>query len=220
MYKATKGDQTYAAKKITCRDNQEKAFLSELMNSVELLSRSHENIVEICDKPILKKSKKVWIIMEFCEYGDLDNYFRHHVPEPQNLNFKINAMSQISKGLAYLHECDIIHRDLKPANVLVTRNAAGAIVFKISDFGLAKILNLDELQTSAMESNVGTRQFKAPEFWDQPPIYHRDVDVFACGLTFLAILQFDGTWRMVPMVEGSLDTDSEGNMPLGKAIVM
>ena len=211
----------YAAKKITCQQNQTKAFLSELINSLQFKKRSHENIVEICDDPIIKASKKLWIFMEFCIYGDLNNYFRHHVTDPQNLNFKINAMYQISKGLAYLHECDIIHRDIKPGNILVTRNASGAIVFKLSDFGLAKVLNQEQLQTSAMESNVGTKYFKAPEFWDRAPdgsiIYHRDVDVFACGVTFMAILQYDGTQStMEPKAEGSLDTHSEAAMAIGK----
>ena len=61
----------------------------------------------------------------------------------------------------------------------------------------------------------------APEFWDRAPdgsiIYHCDVDVFACGLTYLAILQYDGTHRMAPNAEGSIDTQSEGAKAIGKA---
>ena len=72
-----------------------------------------------------------------------------------------------------------------------------------------------------MSSNVGTLTFKAPEFWDKKPndrvTYHRNVDVYAAGLTFEAILQIiSGTQSLVPKVEGSMQ-HSETLMPIGLA---
>ena len=51
-----------------------------------------------------------------------------------------------------------------------------------------------------MHSNVGTMAFKAPEFWDPQTDerirYHRNVDVYAAGLTFTAIVQaVPGSYR-------------------------
>ena len=44
-----------------------------------------------------------------------------------------------------------------------------------------------------MTSDVGTLTFKAPEFFQRTSPgkieYHRNVDIYAAGLTFLAILQ-------------------------------
>ena len=66
----------------------------------------------------------------------------------------------------------------------------------------------------------GTLAFKAPEFWDQKPgnkvRYHRNVDVYAAGLTFTAMLQAKSGRKLVPHAEGSLQT-SETKMPIGLA---
>ena len=84
---------------------------------------------------------------------------------------------------------------------------------------MSKILDPDDL-TSAMSSNVGTLTFKAPEFWDHKPRdkvrYHRNVDVYAAGLTFAAMLQAKPGKKFVPCVEGSLQA-SETKMPIGLA---
>ena len=68
---------------------------------------------------------------------------------------------------------------------------------------------------------MGTLTFKAPEFWDKKPDdrvkYHRNVDVYAAGLTSTAMLQtIPGAQRLVPKVEGSLE-HSETLMPIGLA---
>jgi len=51
----------------------------------------------------------------------------------------------IARGILYLHEdshLNIIHCDLKPSNILLD-NKMNA---KISDFGLARIISIDQMQ--------------------------------------------------------------------------
>ena len=68
-----------------------------------------------------------------------------------------------------------------------------------------------------MTSNVGTLAFKAPEFFQRTsPVkieYHRNVDIYAAGLTFLAILQAKkGMKMLIPKIETPME-DSELHIP-------
>ena len=90
-------------------------------------------------------------------------------------------------------------------NILVT--SGRTIGIKLSDFDLSKILDPDA-STSGMSSNVGTPAFKAPEYFQffeqnkQRKIrYHRNVDAYALGLTYLALLQAKQDTNLRPQIE-------------------
>ena len=90
------------------------------------------------------------------------------------------------------------------------------LVLNLTDFDISKCLD-PEVGTSLMTSNVGTLAFKAPEFFlriSQGKMeYHRSVDIYAAGLTFLAILQGEKGKRMlIPHIETPRD-DSELHVP-------
>ena len=73
-----------------------------------LLQLNHGNIVKIFD--IEKQDNIIWMFMEFCSSGDLNEAFK-----TRNISFddKLNIIIQIGKGVEYLHRSNIIHRDLK-----------------------------------------------------------------------------------------------------------
>ena len=111
-------------------------------------------------------------------------------------------MYGIAKGISYLHSNNIIHRDVKPANILIA--SAIPLTPKLADFDISKALDFDA-ETSVMSSNVGTLAFKAPEFFMRSGgklEYHRNVDVYAAGLTFLAMIQAsEKSRKLVPHIE-------------------
>ena len=76
-----------------------------------------------------------------------------------------------------------IHRDTKPDNIL---NRGGLPVLA----NLSKFLE-EEYDTSLLTSDVCTRASKAPEFWERNADgklnHHGNLDIYAMGLTFLAI---------------------------------
>ena len=64
-------------------------------------------------------------------------------------------MRQILRGMDYVHKKNICHRDLKPENILKNKDG----VVKICDFGSAKVLSPDGLNTPYIVS----RYYRAPE---------------------------------------------------------
>src|SRR5262249_46738129 len=55
-------------------------------------------------------------------------------------------LRQVAGALSFVHAQNIIHRDLKPSNILIT-DQHGVEVAKVTDFGLAKLVDLTLART-------------------------------------------------------------------------
>ena len=80
-------------------------------------------------------------------------------------------------------ECfsQVIHCDIKPQNILLDDNFTA----RISDFGLAKLLRIDQTRT---KTNIrGTKGYVAPEWFRNTGITSK-VDVYSFGVVLLEII--------------------------------
>ena len=59
------------------------------------------------------------IAMEFCNAGNLNEFFIKHGAVLKEIKPKVKLMKQIINGVAFLHDKNIVHRDIKPANILL-----------------------------------------------------------------------------------------------------
>ena len=84
----------------------------------------------------------------------------------------------LNKGLKEMNDNNIIHRDLKPSNILLSFNKLriDKICFKISDFGISKLLN----ENNTLSSNV-TPVTKAPEVLKKEIISSKS-DIWSLGI--------------------------------------
>ena len=201
---------TIAAKRIDAKKHSR--VLDQDLERLKLLD--HPNVMKILDvETIINEDKNehiIWMMMPFCAGGDLNTFYSR-----VNIWNAINCevMIQIMEGINYLHSQDIVHRDIKPGNILVA--AENHLQVQLTDFDISKCLD-PEVETSLMTSNVGTLAFKAPEFFQRTSPgkleYHRNVDIYAAGLTFLAILQAEKRKSLIPRIETPLH-DSEYHAP-------
>ena len=179
-----------------------------------LMKLDHPNVMKVLD--VEKDKNLIWMMMPFCKLGDLNLFYQKRDVSPET---NLEVMKQIMAGVSYLHSQDVVHRDIKPGNILVATESPLQIL--LADFDFSKCLD-PEVVTSLMSSNVGMLAFKAPEFFQRTSPgkieYHRNVDIYAAGLTFLAILQAEkGKKMLIPRIETPMDnselhTDSIGRL--------
>ncbi|CDW73241.1 protein kinase domain containing protein [Stylonychia lemnae] len=80
---------------------------------------SHQHIVKYVDS--FMKSSKFYIIMEYCEKGDLNDYIQRQGTNMDIPESKIwRLILQMCLALEFIHENGVIHSDLKPQNILLT----------------------------------------------------------------------------------------------------
>jgi serine/threonine protein kinase len=85
---------------------------------------------------------------------------------------------------------------------------------KISDLGVARILNLTPLQVSRMTQTPGTPAYMPPEVMVANPNYDTSVDEFSYGI--MMIHMFSGRWPE-PQI-GQIRTEPDGRMtPISEA---
>jgi tetratricopeptide (TPR) repeat protein len=109
--------------------------------------------------------------LEFADGGSLDQRLQG-TPQPARLAAEL--VTVLARAVQFAHERGVLHRDLKPANVLLflkpdragtvnpAREPLEAFDLKITDFGLAKLLDGGEGHTQT-EVALGTPPYMAPE---------------------------------------------------------
>ncbi|XP_042385161.1 eIF-2-alpha kinase GCN2 isoform X3 [Zingiber officinale] len=139
------------------------------------------------------QSTYLYIQMEYCPRTlreDFDSY-----SSSSDKEYAWHLFRQIVEGLAHIHSQGIIHRDLTPSNIFFdVRNE-----IKIGDFGLAKFLQLEQLdhdqhfpaEMTGMSTDgtgrVGTYFYTAPEVEMSWPQINEKADMYSLGVIFFEL---------------------------------
>ena len=134
----------------------------------------HPNVIKIYK--ILEDSKKFYIIMEYCENGELFN----RIVEKQHLNEDESALFyyQLICGLEYIHKNKITHRDLKPENLLLSKTD----ILKIIDFGLSNYSN------NLLATPCGSPCYASPEMVSGRKYNGSLIDIWSTGIILFAMI--------------------------------
>src|SRR5437870_69353 len=82
------------------------------------------------------------------------------LPVPQALEI----IEQATRALAAAETCGVVHRDIKPSNVMIESDASGALLVKIIDYGVAKVLASQADPSEQTQIGfIGTPAFASPE---------------------------------------------------------
>ena len=158
-------------------------LLKDALKEIAILKKlDHPNIIKLIEILHNYKKEKIYLILEYAEFGDIVDY------DEENNNFSINKniskiyiekkseeksfnektyyrekdiisfCKDIVLGLDYLHKNGIIHHDIKPNNILLCKKG----ICKITDFNFSSIL--ENLNVDNIGQNTDCADnFKAPE---------------------------------------------------------
>ncbi|GAU14430.1 hypothetical protein TSUD_249700 [Trifolium subterraneum] len=150
--------QVVAVKKLHAEVDSETNNFTAFTNEVKALTQiKHRNIVKLygfCSHP-----RHSFVVYEFLEGGSLDNVMRLDTQATMfDWKKRVNVVKGVTNALYHMHHgCSppIVHRDISSKNVLLDLDCEAYI----SDFGTAKILNLDSHNSTTF---AGTYGYAAP----------------------------------------------------------
>lgn len=209
------GEKLFAVKEFRRRPEETEKKYSKRLTAEFCISSSlrHPNVIHTLD--LLKDAKGDYCeVMEFCAGGDLYTLIlssgKLEVQEADCF-FK-----QMMRGVEYLHEMGVAHRDLKPENLLLTTRGG----LKITDFGNGECFRMAWETDAHMVSGLcGSAPYIAPEEYTDKEFDARAVDVWGCGVIYMAMRTGRHLWRVAKKdddefyaryLEGRRDEDGYG----------
>ncbi|KNA25158.1 hypothetical protein SOVF_008840 [Spinacia oleracea] len=153
----------------------------EFKTEVNVIGQTHhKNLVQLVG--FCKEDDQRLLVYEYMSNGSLAAYLFDGLRPSWKDRVKVTQGT--ARGLLYLHEecsTQILHCDINPQNILLDEHQNP----RISDFGLAKILVLNQTHTNT--GIRGTKGYVAPEWFRNKPVTAK-VDVYSFGVLLLEII--------------------------------
>uniref|UniRef100_A0A673JQ35 Receptor protein-tyrosine kinase n=1 Tax=Sinocyclocheilus rhinocerous TaxID=307959 RepID=A0A673JQ35_9TELE len=125
----------------------------------------------------------VQLVTQLMPYGCLLEYVREN-KDRIGSQYLLNWCVQIAKGMSYLEDVRLVHRDLAARNVLV-KNPNHV---KITDFGLARLLDIDEKEYHADGGKVPIKWMALESILHRK--FTHQSDVWSYGVTVWELMTF------------------------------
>lgn len=185
-----------------------KVMRPELMSNAKLRqrflreSRAAARLNHPCIVRVLEASESTTAIWQVCDLVDGAPLSAHLQETRLDVATAVRIVRDLADAISHAHACNVLHRDIKPDNILLdchpNENLELATA-RLTDFGLARIMDYDSSQVSQMGLLVGTPRYMSPEQLTGNVDEHgAGTDIYALG-----IVLFESLTGKCPFVESS-----------------
>lgn len=166
----------------------------------------HRNIVHIIDTFASSPLRPAVVIMEYCACGPLSRQFGK-----LSLHSVLSLLIDVAEGMRYLQWHHVVHGDLKAENILLIEDheVDCGLVAKVSDFGLSRVLSVDE--TFYQTLSLGTITHLSPSVMKTGRFTHMS-DVYAFGVLMLELVTTGRIWGNMHPLQ-IMEAVSQGQRP-------
>ena len=204
-----KNNQIVAVKRLPKKSLNER-LIKNLRRELNILHKL-ENPKIISLKNFKKTANNLYIILEYCNGGDLDTYSKNYISKnkrPLNEFYIQKIIQQIAPAIEYMHSNNIIHRDIKLENILINfdnypnilksgklppklkfedMSLNKSFTLKISDLGYAKDY-VNDIEGSTL---MGNPKYISPDILEQKgdiKKYNTFTDLWSLGVITYELL--------------------------------
>ena len=177
-----RGERAKLGKKVAIKFLDERAASSpdsvaRFDREARAISRlQHRHCVSILDFGVWRR--RPYIVMDFVDGRPLNTEMGKSTMTPRRA---VRIMRQMLEVLRHAHTQGVVHRDLKPENVMLTESTGNEDFVKLLDFGLARIISVDEASITAPKMVAGTPSYMSPEQARGDKADHRS-DIYSAGV--------------------------------------
>jgi eukaryotic-like serine/threonine-protein kinase len=159
-------------------------FLKRFQRERQTLANlKHPNIARLLDGGRSTEDLP-YLVMEYIDGIPLTEYCKE---KNLSVDEKLKLFNLVCGAVQYAHRNLIVHRDIKPGNILVDKDGSP----KLLDFGIAKLLNEDLVDTEETLTQAGIAPF-TPEYASPEQINGDKIttvsDVYSLGVILYQIL--------------------------------
>ncbi|GBC06641.1 hypothetical protein RclHR1_00070008 [Rhizophagus clarus] len=148
---------------------------------------------------------KQYLITEWCEHGNLEEYLSRN--PGLDWNIKVNIATGIANGVVFCHDRDILHHDIRCSNIVLDAHLCA----KLSNFELSRTQQDNTVPGLQL---ADTARYMAPEkIKEKMHPYAKECDIFSLGIVLWVIAMQEKPYASIKSFQKIEDYVKEGNRP-------